>query len=90
MFANSYHLQLILLTMLGINSRSSCRKWFKKLEILPIPSSYIYSLIVFVVHNLHYTHANSSVPENTRYKNHLHIPSLRRAAIQRGTNYSAS
>jgi len=47
--------------MLGINSRSSCREWFKKLEILPIPSSYMYSLILFVVHNLHYFHANSSV-----------------------------
>jgi len=40
--------------MLGNDSRSCCRKWFKKLELLPIPSSYIYSLMLFVVHNLHY------------------------------------
>jgi hypothetical protein len=28
--------------------------WFKKLEILPIPSLYIYSLMLFLVDNLHY------------------------------------
>ena len=68
----------ILQNMLGISSMSSCRKWFKKLEILPIPSLYIYSLMLFVVDNLHYFPTNSSVHKiNTRYKNHLHIPSVR-------------
>jgi hypothetical protein len=28
--------------MLGISSRSYCREWFNKFEILPIPSLYIY------------------------------------------------
>jgi hypothetical protein len=36
----------ILRTVFGISSRSSGRKWFKKLEILPIPSLYIYSLLL--------------------------------------------
>ena len=44
----------------------------------------------FVVDNLHYFQTNSSVHEiNTRYKNHLNIPSCRLAAIQTSTTYSA-
>jgi hypothetical protein len=39
----------IMRTMLEICARSSFRKWFKKLEILPVPSWYIYSLILFIV-----------------------------------------
>jgi len=39
--------------MLGISSSSSCRKWFKKLEILPIPSLRIYSVMLFVVDSVH-------------------------------------
>jgi len=75
--------------VLGISSRSSGRKCFKKLEILPILSLYIYSLMLFVVDSLHYFQTNSSVHEiNTRYENHLHIPSVRLSTIQRGTPYS--
>jgi hypothetical protein len=80
----------ILRSMLGISARTSCRKWFKKLEILPIPSLYIYSLMMFLVDNLHYFQTNSSVYDiNTRYKNQLHIPSVRLSAIQRYITYSA-
>jgi hypothetical protein len=64
--------------------------WLKKLEILPIPSLYIYSLMLFLVDNLHYFQTNSTVHDiNRRYKNQLHIPSVRLFAIQRGTAYSA-
>jgi len=63
---------------------------YTKLEILPIPSLYIYSLMLFLVDNLHYFQTNSSVHDiNTRYKNQLHIPSVRLSAIQRGITYSA-
>ena len=80
----------ILKAMLGISSRSCCRKWFKELEILPIRSLYIYSLMLFVVDNMHYFQSNSTVHEiNTKYKNQLHIPSVRLSAIQRSTIYSA-
>jgi hypothetical protein len=76
--------------MLGISAQSSWRKWLKKLEILPIPSLYIYSLMLFLVDNLHYFQTNSSVHDiNARYKNQLHIPSVRLSAIQRGITYSA-
>jgi hypothetical protein len=62
--------------MLGISSRSSSRKWFRKLEISPIPSLCIYSLMLFIVYNMHYFQTSSSIHEiNTRCKNQLHIPS---------------
>jgi hypothetical protein len=76
--------------MLGISPQSFCRKWFKKLEILRIPSLHIYSLMLFLVDNVHYFQTNSSVRDiNTRYKNQLHVPSVRLSAIQRGITYSA-
>jgi len=79
----------ILRTVLGISLRSSCRKCFKKLEVLPRPSMYIYSLMLFAVDNLHYFQTNSSVHAiNTGYKNQLTLPSVRLSAIQRGTTYS--
>ena len=51
---------------------------------------YIYSLMLFVVDSLNYFKTNCSVHKiGTRYKNHLHVPSVRLAAMQRGTTYSA-
>jgi hypothetical protein len=46
--------------------------------------------MLFLVDNLLYFQTNSSVHDiNTRYKNQLHMPSVRLSAIQRGTTYSA-
>ena len=51
---------------------------------------YIYSLMSFFGDNFHYFQTNSSVHEiDTRYKNDLHTPSVRLAAMQRGTIHSA-
>jgi hypothetical protein len=76
--------------MLGISSRSSCRKWFKKLEILSLSRLYIYSLIFFVVDNVHCLQTDSSVHEiNSRYKNDLPTPSVRLAAVLRSSTCSA-
>jgi len=62
---------------------------FKKLEILPILSLHVYSLVLFVVDNWHYFQTNSSVHDiNIRHNNHLYIPSITPAAIQRGITYS--
>jgi hypothetical protein len=37
----------IIRIMVGANHRTSCRRLFKKLEILTVPSQYIYSLMSF-------------------------------------------
>ena len=50
---------------------------------------YIYS-VISVFDNMLYLHTNSSINKiNTRYKNQLHVPSVRLSAVQRGTTYSA-
>jgi len=69
--------------MQGISSRSPYRKWFKNWRFLPIPSVFIYSLMLFVAANLHYFQTKSSVHKiNTR---HLHTPAAGHTAIQSGT-----
>jgi hypothetical protein len=37
--------------MTGQGNRTSCRELFKKLEILPLKSQYIFSILLFVVNN---------------------------------------
>jgi hypothetical protein len=37
--------------MTGSRAKDSCRKLFTKLEILPLPSLYIFSLLKFVIKN---------------------------------------
>jgi len=75
------------LQLVGVEMETNGKKCLQ----LSVPfSMYIYSLMLFVVDNLHYFQMNSSVHEtDTRYKNHLHIPSVRFATIQRGTIHSA-
>jgi hypothetical protein len=69
--------------MQGINS-SSCRRWFKKLDIINKRRLYIYSLMLFVVNNIHYFPTISSVHEiNTRYSNQLHVPLVTLSATHR-------
>jgi len=41
----------IIRIMMGCKSRDSCRKLFIKLKILPLPSVYILSLLLFVIKN---------------------------------------
>jgi len=42
----------IIRIMVGCRSRASCRNLFRELEILPLASQYIYSLLLFVVNNI--------------------------------------
>ena len=50
----------IIRVMLGLAPRRSCRDGFKKLDILAVPSLYIFSLIMFVVINPDHFKSNSS------------------------------
>jgi hypothetical protein len=49
----------IIRIMIGCNSRVSCRNLFRKLEILPLASQYILSLMLFVVKNTNFFILNS-------------------------------
>jgi hypothetical protein len=45
--------------LMGIGYRESCRESFKELKILTFSSQYIFSLLLFVVHNRGYFASNS-------------------------------
>lgn len=76
--------------MLGIGPRSSCRNWFKKRNILTVPSLHIFSLMMFAVNNSDNFQANSSIHcINTKYKSQLHISLVKYYSIQHGVTYSS-
>jgi hypothetical protein len=50
-------------------SRVSCRELFKKLKILPLPSQYIFSLLLLVIKNRDLFKSNSEIHSiNTRHR----------------------
>jgi hypothetical protein len=69
-----------------MNSRrnASCRQLFKDLNILPIQSQYIYSIVLFVTKN-----KDSQVHKiNTRQTFDLYIPTAKLTIYQKGVYYS--
>jgi hypothetical protein len=56
-------------------SYDSCRRLFNKLQILTVPSQYIYSLLGFVVKNENLFTSNFEVHKvHTRTMNNFHLP----------------
>ena len=79
----------IIRIMVDAHPRTSCRRLFKKWEVLTVPSQYIYSLISFFIGNHEKFWTNSSVHNiNTRNKHHLHRPVVNLACFQKGAFYS--
>jgi hypothetical protein len=75
------------------NSRTtdSCRELFKRLEILPLYSQYIFSLSIFVIKNKHLFSTNNqihSAAAHTRFKTNLHPPIANLTKFQTGVYYS--
>jgi hypothetical protein len=70
-------------------TRDSCRELFKKLEILPLYSQYIFSLSTFVIKNKHLFYTNRQIHSvNTRIKTNLHPPIANMTKFQKGVYYS--
>jgi hypothetical protein len=64
----------------NMNPKESLRDVFKTINILTLPSLYIFSNIMFVRKNLHKYNKNSDIHcINTRNKNKLQLPRYRRA-----------
>ena len=75
--------------MEGCGNRVSCRSLFKKLQILPLKSQYILSLLMFVVQNKTLFLTNTqSYNLDTRQKNNLHLPQANLTIYQKGAYYS--
>ena len=86
---SSYSKKRIIRIMVGAHPRNSCRRIFKNLEILTVPSQYIYSLMGFFIGNQEKFQTNSSVHNiNTRNKHHLHRPVANLSCFQKGASYS--
>jgi len=66
----------IIKTMMGSRNRDSCRKLFKSLEILSLPSPYIFFLLRFVIKNMDLFTTNNEIHNlGTRQQHNLHHPS---------------
>jgi len=75
--------------MEGCGNRVSCRNLFKKLQILPMASQYILSLLMFVVQNKNcYLTNNENHNLDTRQRNNLYLPQANLTIYQKGTYYS--
>jgi hypothetical protein len=69
-------------------NRDSCRKLFKKMEILPFYSQYLYTLILSLVNNKHLFKANMDVHNyETRNKTNFHQPLVNLAKYYKGPYY---
>jgi len=70
--------------------RDSCRELFKKFEILPLYSQYIFSISLFVIKSKHLFHTNNQTHSiHTRYKINLHPPTANLTKFQKAVHYPA-
>jgi len=63
---------------------NSCHLLFKQLQILSLPSQYIFSLVVFVNKNRELFLSNSEIHDiNTWYNHDLHLPSTNLTLVKK-------
>ena len=74
--------------MMGGRSKDSCRKLFTSLEILPLPSLYIFSLLRFVIKNKELFPTNNETHNyGTRQHLDFHHPSANLKKFHTGVHY---
>ena len=74
---------------MGHGNKESCGNLFKELNILPLMSQYILSLLTFVSNNREQYFANSEIHNiNTRHNSNLHLPRAYMNIYQKGVHYS--
>jgi len=79
----------IIWIMTKSRSTDSCRQLFKRLEILPLQSQYIYSVLLFVVKNKNLYTTNQEIHNVTTRSNiNLHPPVCNLTVSQKGAYYS--
>jgi hypothetical protein len=75
--------------IMGHGNRESCRNLFKELNILPLMSQYILSLLTFVLNNKEQYFTNSEIHNiNTRHTSNLHSPRAHLNIYQKVVYYS--
>jgi hypothetical protein len=79
--------RIVRITM-GSRTKDSCRKWFTKLEVLPLPSLFIFSLLRFVIKNKEFFTTNKETHNyGTRQFTDPHYPSVNLKKFQTGVHY---
>ena len=79
-----FHKRIIRI-MTKSKSRDSCRQLFKRLEILPLQSQYIFSVLLFVVKNKDLYTTNQEIHNITTSSNtNLHPPVCNLTVFQKG------
>ena len=74
----------------NLRMRDSCRELFKKFEILPSYSQYIFPISIFVIKNKRLFYTNNQIHSiHTRFKTNLHPPTANLTKFQKGVYYSA-
>jgi len=74
--------------MKSCRSSGSCKKLFFNLEILPLPSQYILSVLLFMIRNKNQFLVNSEIYHiDTRQHANFHLPSVNLTKYQKGVNY---
>jgi hypothetical protein len=74
----------VLRSMVGVNSRTSCRQLFKELNILTIPSLYILEVICYIRKHHQLVQLNSNMHTcNTQRQKDIHIQSYSTAFYAR-------
>jgi hypothetical protein len=77
----------IIRIMMHCRSRDSCRKLFPNLEILPLPSQYILSLLLFMIRKRNQLRVNYEIHQiNTRQHTNLHQPPVNATKYQKGVH----
>jgi hypothetical protein len=75
--------------IMNSSKNASCWQLFKELNILPIQSQYIFSILLFVTKNKDQFLFNSQVHKiNTRQMSNLYLPSANLATYQKDVYYS--
>jgi len=87
---NIFELQKrVIRIIMKVDNRMSCRELFKKLNILPLYSQYILSILLFVVNNIDEFTISSNVHSiRTRHRSDLHPPLPRLTKHKKGIHYS--
>ena len=74
---------------MGHSNRESCRNLFEELNILPLMSQYIPSLLTFVSNSKEQYFTNSEIHNiNTRHTSNFHLPRTHLNIYQKGVYYS--
>jgi len=87
---NIYKLQKrVIRIIMKVDNRVSCHELFKKLNILPLYSQYILSVLLFVVNNIDEFTMNSNVHSiRTWHRSDLYPPLTRLTKYKKGIYYS--